>query len=374
MEYKLSSEQNILKESAHKLLAKECTSDFVREMAVDEKGFSQKLWDKMAELGWMSLLIPEKYNGSGISFIDLAVVLSEMGHACMSGPFFSSVVPGGLTVLEAGNEEQKTEILTEMADGKRILTLAWLEENGIYTQESVKLTADQKDDRFILSGVKLFVQDAHVADTIICAARTGDQPQDLSLFLVDSKTAGIDIQLLETMAGDKQCEVVFNQVEVPKTNLLGELNQGGAVLEKVLLKSSVAKCAEMNGGAKKVLDMAVDYAKGRKQFGKPIGAFQAVQHHCANMLTYADTIKYLMFQAAWKIDSGQPFEMEASICKAWVSDSYRKLVALGHQIIGGMGFMEEYDLQLYFKQAKTAEQMYGNADYHRELVAQKMGM
>jgi len=123
-----------------------------------------------------------------------------------------------------------------------------------------------------------------------------------------------------------------------------------------------------------VLDMAVDYAKGRKQFGRPIGAFQAVQHHCANMLTYADTIKYLMFQAAWKIDSGQPFEMEASICKAWGSDSYRKLVALGHQIIGGMSFMEEYDLQLYFKQAKTAEQIFGNADFHREIVAREMGM
>lgn len=374
MEFKLSLEQNILKESAHKLLAKECTSDFVRKMAVDEKGFSKKLWDKMAELGWMSLLIPEKYNGSGVNFVDLAVVLSEMGQVCISGPFFSSVVPAGLTILEAGSEEQKTEILTEMADGKRILTLAWLEEEGIYTRESIKLTADQKDDHFILSGVKLFVQDAHVADTIICAARTGAKPGDLSLFLVDPKTTGIEIQLYKTMAGDKQCEVLFNQVKIPKANLLGQINQGGGVLETVLLKSAVAKCAEMNGGATKVLDMAVDYAKGRKQFGKPIGAFQAVQHHCANMLTYADTIRYLMFQAAWKIDSGQPFEMEASICKAWVSDSYRKLVALGHQIIGGMGFMEEYDLQLYFKQAKTAEQMYGNAEYHRELVAREMGM
>ncbi|MBT3225172.1 MAG: acyl-CoA/acyl-ACP dehydrogenase [Deltaproteobacteria bacterium] len=374
MEYKLSSEQKILRESAHKFLAKECTSDFVREMAVDQKGFSDALWDKMAELGWMSLLIPEEYNGSGVNFVDLTVLLSEMGQVCLPGPFFSSVVQGGLAVLGAGSEEQKKEILSGLADGKRKLTLAWIEEEGQYTLESVKLTAEQRDDDFVLSGNKLFVQDAHVADTIICAARTGDRPENVSLFLVDSKSAGMAIQLFETMAGDKQCEVSFNQVKVPKANLLGEVNQGGAVLEKVLLKSAVAKCAEMNGGAKKVLDMAVDYAKGRKQFGRPIGAFQAVQHHCANMLTYADTIKYLMFQAAWKIDSGQPFEMEASICKAWGSDSYRKLVALGHQIIGGMSFMEEYDLQLYFKQAKTAEQIFGNADFHREIVAREMGM
>ena len=374
MDYDFSAGQNILKESAHKLLGKECTSDFVREMVDDEKGFSPKLWDKMAELGWMSLLIPEKYGGAGVSFLDLVVVLSEMGYHGLPGPFFSTVVQSGLMVLEAGSEAQKAEILPEIASGKRKMTLAWMEEEGSYFQESIGLTADLKDDHYNLAGTKLFVPDAHVADSIICVARTGDDVAALSLFLVDARAEGLDIRLFDTMAGDKQAEVVFDRVRVPRTNLLGEIGQAWPILEKVLLKSAVAKSAEMTGGADKVMELVIPYAKGRKQFGRPIGAFQAIQHHCADMLTYADTIKFLVHKAAWKIDSGEPFEKQAAICKAWASDSYRKLVALGHQTVGGVGFMEEFDLQLYFKRAKAAEQMFGDADFHRELIAREMGL
>jgi 3-oxocholest-4-en-26-oyl-CoA dehydrogenase beta subunit len=374
MDYDFSAEQNILKESAHKFLGKECSSDFVREMVDDKTGFSTNLWDKMAELGWMSLLIPEKYGGSGVSFLDLSIVLSEMGFYCLPGPFFSTVVQGGLTILEAGDETQKAEILPKIASGNHKLTLAWMEEEGTYSAEGIKLTAELEGDHYILSGAKLFVADAHLADTIICAARTGDAVESLGLFLVDAKIEGIDIRPFVTFAGDKQAEVVFDQVRVPKSNLLGDPGQAWPILEKVLLKSAVAKCAEMTGGADKVMELVIPYAKGRKQFGRPIGSFQAVQHHCANMLTYSDTIKYLVYKAAWEIDSGLPFEKQASICKAWVSDSYRKLVALGHQIVGGVGFMEEYDLQLYFKRAKTAELMFGDASFHREMVAREMGL
>ena len=374
MDYDFSVEQAILKESAHKFLGKECTSDFVREMVDDKMGFDPKLWDKMAELGWMSLLIPEKYGGSGVSFLDLSIVLSEMGYYCLPGPFFSTVIQSGLTILEAGDEAQKSDILPEIASGKRKLTLAWMEEDGSYSPESIKLTADLNNDHYILSGTKLFVPDPHLADTIICVARTADTVESLALFLVEAKTEGIDIRLFDTFAGDKQGEVLFNQVRVPRANVLGEPGQAWPILEKVLLKSAVAKSAEMTGGADKVMELVIPYAKGRKQFGRPIGAFQAIQHHCANMLTYADTIKYLVYQAAWEIDAGLPFEKQASICKAWVSDSYRKLVALGHQIVGGVGFMEEYDLQLYFKRAKAAEQMFGDANFHRELVAREMGL
>ncbi|MBU3916253.1 acyl-CoA dehydrogenase, partial [bacterium] len=214
--------------------------------------------------------------------------------------------------------------------------------------------------------------DARVADTIICAARTSESDKGLSLFLVDTKTPGITIQALDTISGDKTFELIFNQVSIPEKDLLGDLNGAWSVLETVLLKSAVAKSAEMTGGAEKVMEMVTDYVKGRKQFGKPVGAFQAVQHHCANMLTYLDTQKNLMYQAAWKISENLPFEFEAAACKAWSSDSYRKLTALGHQVVGGLGFMEEYDLQLYFKHAKTSELLCGDADFHREIVARKM--
>jgi alkylation response protein AidB-like acyl-CoA dehydrogenase len=374
MYYDLTEEQTMLKDSAHKFLADECPGELVRELTEDEKGFKQDLWRKMAELGWMGLQVPEQYGGSDMTFLELAVLLSEMGYYCLPGPFFSTVVLGGLTLMEAGSEEQKAKILPELAEGNCMLTLAWLEKDGTCSPEGLKLNAVSQDDHYILTGTKLFVPDAHVADTIICAARTGAEPEDITLFLVDAKSAGIDITLLDTLAGDKQCEVLFDKVAVPESTVLGGVGNGWPVLKKVLLMAAVAKSAEMAGAAQKVLEMAVTYVKDRTQFGRPVGAFQAVQHHCANMLTYADTVKYMMYEAAWRIASGLPFELEASMCKAWVSDSHRKLVALGHQVIGGIGFMEEHDLHLYFKRAKAAEQVFGDADFHRELVAQEMGL
>jgi alkylation response protein AidB-like acyl-CoA dehydrogenase len=374
MNYDLNEEQSILKEAAHKFLTNECPSELVREMAEDERGITPELWNKMSEVGWMGLLIPEEYGGAGMNFLYLAVLLSEMGYFCLPGPFFSTVVLGGLTLMEAGSNTQKAEILPDLAGGKRMMTLAWIEEDGTGSAEGIKLTADLKADQYIFSGTKLFVPDAHIADTIICAARTGEAPAEISLFLVDAKSPGISVQLLDTLAGDKQCEVVFDRVAVPKVNILGAPDLGWPILKKVLLMAAVAKSAEMIGGAQRVLEMAVDYVKIRTQFGRLVGAFQAVQHHCANMFTYSDTIKFMTYAAAWRIGAGLSFEKEASVCKAWVSDSFRKLVGLGHQVLGGIGFMEEHNLQLYFKRAKAAEQMFGDADFHREMVAQAMGL
>lgn len=378
MDYDLNKTQTILKDEAHRFLAKECPSDFVREIAEDKTGYSKELWQKMAELDWMGVLIPEQYGGMGGNFLDLTVLLSEMGYSCLPGPFFSCIVLGGLTILEAGSDSQKADVLPALYRGEQILSLAWLEQDGTYVPGGIKLAANLNGEEYILNGTKLFVPYAHVADTFICVARTRQTLEDknagLTLFLVNAKQQGIYIETLITMAGDRQCEVIFKDVTVSKDNILGQLDQGWPVLKKVLQMSAVAKCAEMIGGAQRAMDMAIPYVKGREQFGRPVGAFQAVQHHCANMLTYADTIKFMTYQAAWRISEGLPFEKEASMCKAWGSESYRKLVALAHQVIGGMGFMEEYDLQLYFKQAKAAEQILGDADFHRELVAQEIGL
>jgi alkylation response protein AidB-like acyl-CoA dehydrogenase len=307
-----------------------------------------------------------------MSFLDLAIILTEMGYFCVPGPFFSTVVLGGLTVLEAGNEEQKARILPEVAAGNRLLTLAWMEEEGTSSPEGITLRGEAGNDQFLLSGTKLFVPDAHVADTILCAARTGDAATEISLFEVDANRQGLQITPLDTLAGDKLCEVVFDGVMVPKGNLLGEMGGAWPVLNDTLLKAAVGKCAEMDGGAQRVLEFAVGYTKERVQFDRLIGTFQAIQHHCANMLTFADTIHFMTYCAAWKIAEGLPFERDASMCKAWGSQAYRKLVALGHQVLGGIGFMEEHDLHLYFQHAKASELAFGDADFHRERVAQSM--
>ncbi|MFC1822898.1 acyl-CoA dehydrogenase family protein [Thermodesulfobacteriota bacterium] len=377
MNYDLSEEQQMLKDAARKFLAKECTGEFIREMEEDEKGYTPDLWKKMVELGWVGLLIPEKYDGFEMSFLDLSVLLYEMGYACVPGPFFSTAVLGAITLIEAGNEAQKEALLPQVAGGERIMTLAWTEKGGSYLPGGISATAEKKGDQYVLSGSKLFVPDAHVADTIICAARTeagGDPENGISLFILDGKSSGLTIETLDTIGGDKQCEIILDQVEVAGENLLGEFNQGWAILTKVLEKAAVAKCAEMSGGAQKVIDFVVPYAKERQQFGQPIGSFQAIQHYCADILTYVDTTRFMTYQASWRISEGLSFEKEASMSKAWVSDSYQKLLALGHQIMGGTGFMEEHDLQLYFRRAKAAELAFGDADFHRERVAEEMGL
>ncbi len=374
MNYELNEEQRMIKDSANRFLAESCSSDFVRKMEEDEKGYTPEFWNKMAELGWMGLPFPEEVGGSGMTFFDLAVLLTEMGYFCAPGPFFSTVVLGGLAVLEAGSDEQKKRILSELAVGNRILTLAWLEESGSWGPAGIQFRAKPEGGGFSLSGTKLFVPDAHVADTILVAARTGDGPEEVSLFEVDAKASGVGITLLDSFGGDKLCEVAFEDVKVPEENLLGAAGGAWPVLKNTLLKAAVGKAAQMDGASQMALKFAVDYVKERVQFGKLIGTFQAVQFHCADMLTYADTIHFMTCHAAWKIAEGLPFEEEASMCKAWVSDSHRSLVGLSHQVLGGVAFMEEHDLQLYYRRAKAAELAFGDASLHRERVAQSMGL
>jgi len=374
MNYDISEEQTMIKDAANRFLSKECPSGFVRAMVDDPRGYTPELWHGMAELGWMGLLVPETYGGFGGNFLDLTVLLDEMGYFAAPGPFFSTVVLARLMILEAASETQKADILPGLVTGERIMTLAWTETEGVFTPEGIRLSATPEDDGYVLSGTKLFVPDANVAHTLICAARTGEGDQDISLFLVNTPSDGLSINPLITMAGDKQCEVIFDGVKIPRSALLGELDRGWPVVKKTQLMASVAKCAEMTGGGRMVMDLVIPWTKERIQFGRAIGSFQAVQHHCVNMLTCLDTLTYMTYEAAWLVSASKPFEIEASLCKAWVSDAYRRLVALAHQVLGGLGFMEEHDLGLYFKRAKAAELFFGDADFQRELVAREMDL
>lgn len=371
MDFGLSEGQKMLKQTARDFLAAECPSSLVKELETDDRGYTPELWRKMAQLGWMGLAFPEEYGGSGGSFLDLAVLLEEMGRVCLPGPFFSAVVLGGTTILELGNEKQKQELLPMIAKGELIVTLALTEPGSSYGSSEMTVEAIADGDNYIINGAKLFVPDAHIADYIICAAKTAT---GATLFLVDSESPGISCSLLKTIAGDKQCEVVFNKVKVPQENILGDLGQGWIQLQSILQRAAIAKCTEMVGGAQQVLEMTIDYVKQRVQFGRPIGAFQAVQHHCANMVTDVDTSKFITYKAAWRLSEGLPCNQEAAMAKAWLSDAYRRVTLLGHQCIGGIGFMEDHDLPLYSKRAKGAEIAFGDADFHREVVAQELGL
>jgi len=377
MDFALSEEQEMLKTMARDFLTNRCPKTVVKEMEEDEKGYTPELWREMAGLGWMGLAFPEKYGGGDMSFLDLAILLEEMGRACLPGPFFSTVVLGGLSILDAGSEEQKQEYLKKIASGEVIFTLALTEPSARYDAASITVKATADKDAYILTGTKLFVPDAHIADYLLCVARTkeGKGAEDgTTIFVVDGKSPGISYTVLKTIASDKLCEVVFDQVRIPKENILGELDQGWSEVQKIIERAAVAKCCEMVGGIQQVLEMTVDYAKERKQFGRPIGSFQAIQHYCANMATDVDGSRFATYQAAWRLSEGLPCSKEVAIAKAWTGEAYGRVIALAHQIHGAIGFTMDHDLHFYTRRAKAAQVTFGDADFYREIVAQEMGL
>jgi alkylation response protein AidB-like acyl-CoA dehydrogenase len=377
MDLGLSEEQEMLKRTAREMLEAECPKTLVRDMEEDEKGYSPELWQKLVEQGFMGLPFPEKYGGAGFEFLDLMVLVEEFGRALVPGPYFYTVVVAGMAINESGTEEQKQEYLTKISEGQAIMTLAHTEPSGRWDAGGVSVTGVADGDDFILNGVKLFVPDAHVSDYLIVTARTkeSDDPNEgITAFIVDAKSAGINYEVLKTIASDKQCEVELNDVRVPRTNVLGNVDEGWPIVEQALRRGAVGKCAEMVGNSQQVLEIAVDYAKNRVQFGRPIGSFQAVQHHCANMATDVDGSRFITYQAAWKLSEGLPCDKEISMAKAWVSEACRRVDGLGHQVHGGIGFTKEHDMQLFFRRAKQAELFFGDADFHREKVAQEIGL
>ena len=377
MDLGLSEEQEMLKKSACDFLQKECPKRLIRQLDESDEGYSVELWRRMAELGWVGLVFPEKYGGSGRSFLDLTILLEEMGYNIVPGPFFSTVVLGGLAILAAGSEEQKMEFLPKIARGEMILSLALTEPAASYDAASVKTKAIARNGEYVIKGTKLFVLNANVADYILCVARTKEtkDPEDgITVFLVDARSPGLTCTLLKTLARDKQCEVVLDNVTVSEKSVVGKRDEGWPMVKDILQKAAVAKCAEMVGGAQAALDMAVNYAKERVQFGRPIGSFQAIQHYCADMAMDVGGSRFVTYTAAWKVSEGLPAALDAAIAKAWVSEAYARVTLSAHQIFGAIGFTMDHDIHLYYRQAKAAEIIFGGADFHRAIVAHELGL
>ncbi len=374
MDLGLDESQQMLKTSARAFLESECPDTYVRDMEEDERGYTPEMWGQLAEQGWLGLMFPESYGGVGLSFLDLTILLEETGRALLPGPFFSSVVMGGMAIMDAGSDAQKSELLSAIAEGRLIISLALTEPSARWDAAGVQTTAQATAGGYVLDGTKLFVPNAHVSDYLVVAARTGKGERDVTLFVTPSRGDGISQTLLKTIASDRQSEVVFDGLEVPSSRVLGEVNGGWDTIEKVVRWGAVGKCAEMVGGSQQVLDMTVEFAKQRVQFGRPIGSFQAVQHHCANMATDVEGSRYLTYQAAWLLSEELPAEREVAMAKAWVSDAYARVCATGHQCHGAIGFTKEHNMQLYSRRAKAAELAFGDSDFHLEQVAQSIGL
>jgi alkylation response protein AidB-like acyl-CoA dehydrogenase len=365
VDFALNEQQEMMQTLARDFLTTEFSDKVLRAMAADDKGYTTELWKKLVETNLLGLSIPEEYGGVG-DFLDLVVVLEEMGRACFIGPFFSSVVLGASTIITAGSEEQKQTYLPGIAEGNTIITLALAEESGKYSADSVSTTAVQKGNDYVLNGKKLFVTDASAADYLICAAAMG---RGISLFIVENNAPGVKCTSLKTISGDKQSEVAFDNVITSGDSVLGELDKGWQYMEKVLQKANIARCAEMVGLAQQALNISLDYARERIAFGHPIGAFQSIQHRCADMLIDVDGSRFATYQAAWRINEGLPAGREVAIAKSWVGQACRRVMHSAHQVHGAIGFTEDHILHFYTKKARYSEFSFGDVDDNLEKLA-----
>ena len=382
MNFAFSEEQEELRRSVKRFLEDKSPVSEVRRLMETTEGYDPKVWSQMGnELGLQSLHIPEAYGGQGYSFVELVVVLEEMGRALLCAPYFASVCLAANAILNAGTEDQKQSLLPGIASGETIATLAFTEPNGRWDASGITMEAvpagDGPDDAggYRLEGTKMFVLDGHTAGLIVVAARqAGSGGTDgISFFTVDGGAEGLTRTPLPTMDQTrKQAKLEFSGVSA---QLLGEQAAGWAALSKTLDQAAVCLSAEMVGGAQRCLDMAVDYAKVRIQFGRPIGSFQAIKHKCADMLLEVESAKSAAYYAGWAAaEDNEERPVVASLAKAYCSEAYFHAAAENIQIHGGIGFTWEHDAHLYFKRAKSSELLLGDATYHRELLAQRIGI
>ena len=376
MDLRFTETQEILKKMARDFLTTECPKTLVRKLEQSEEGYSPEVWKKMAELGWMGLIIPEEYGGMGYTFQDLIVLLEEIGRNILPGPLIATITSAFL-ILEAGTEEQKKELLPKVAQGELILTTALLEGEGVFDASGIGAKATAKGDNFVIDGTKLFVEMAHVADYIICVTRTNDgtaPEKGITLFIVDSEATGISHEVMPTIAADKLCEVHFKDVTVRKKDILGKIDGGWPIVEMMLRKGAIAKCAESLGAIETCVEMTVAYSKERTQYERPIGAFQALQHKMADMWTAMETSRYLIYEAAWMESEGLPCAKEASMAKAYVNEVYKDVSKWAVRLHGAIATSADHDIPFYYRRSKAADIAFGGTDFHREIVAQKIGL
>ncbi len=371
MNFAFSEEQEELRRSVRRFLEDKSPMTEVRRLMETTEGFDRAVWDQMAnQLGLQALAIPEEYGGAGFGYVELTVVFEEMGAALLCAPYFATVALGANALLSSGDEAAKKDLLPGIASGETIATVAITEDDGRWDIDAITLAATSTGDGWKLDGHKMFVIDGHNADLVLVAGRTD---HGVSLFAVDAGAAGLTATPLATMDQTrKQARLEFASTPA---RLVGDDGGAAPVLSRTLDLAAVALAAEQVGGAQRCLDMAVEYAKTRIQFGRPIGSFQAIKHKCADMLLEVESAKSAAYYAGWAAaEDSEELPVVASLAKSYCSEAYFHAAAENIQIHGGIGFTWEHDAHLYFKRAKSSELMLGDPSYHRELLAQRIGI
>lgn len=376
MNFAFTEDQDSLRDVVRSFVENKSSEETVRELMDTETGYDPAVWAQMGgELGLQGLHIPEEFGGQGYGFVELAIVFEEMGRRLLCAPYFATVALAANAILNAGTNDEKAALLPGIASGETIGALAFTEANGRWDADGITMVAKGSGSDWTLDGEKMFVIDGHNADLIVVVARTeGTTGEDgISFFTVAGDAAGLTRTPLATMDQTrKQARLEFTGV---KATPLGAPGAGWAALSKTLDQAAVCLSNEMVGGAQFVLDMSVEYAKVRVQFGRPIGSFQAIKHKCADMLLEVESAKSAAYYSAWAAaEDNEELPVVASLSKAYCSDAYFHSTAENIQIHGGIGFTWEHPAHLYFKRAKSSEILLGDATYHRELLAQRIGI
>lgn len=375
MDIKLSEEQAQLQEMARRFMDKHCGFDFVRGIEKESDiGFSRDMWRQFADMGWLGMIVPEEFGGMGLGTLDLVILIREMGrHVCPS-PFLYTAVLAADLVATAGSEQQKRELLPQIVAGERVYAFAYQEYSRHFRPEHIKLRAERQGDAFRLNGSKLFVEFADGADTLVVAARTGQEKarEGLTLFLVDRNSAGIATTHMPTMARDRHYQVDFSDVSVPASAVLGEVDGGWAALEPSLNKTVIAFCGYTNGAGFEMHEHATQYAKERVQFGRPIGQMQTIQGYLAQLIMELYGADMLTMFTAFQIDKGRHTRGYVAKAKAFSAETVGHVMDVGSQIFGGMGYMEEQDTTLFLRRGKQYQLALGGTEYWEDVIAEEI--
>ena len=372
LDLKLNESEQIIRKSALDFLKRDAPKEVVQVLQETDTGYTEELWKKVVDMGWMGIIIPEEYGGTGSTLTSAGALFEALGTGPLPGPYFNSGILSSLIIMEAANEEQKQEVLPDIAEGEKILTLALTEPSLSWDPSGIAVKAEAKNGDYILNGVKLFTMDAAAASHLIVVARTGagnDPAEGLSLFLVDKNTEGVAVRRLPGFFSDRTFEVRLDSVKVPESALLGTLNEGWDVLQKGIDKAVPVLCAYKAGACRDLFDATQDYARTRIQFGQPIGRFQRVQDLIIEMIDHMDAARWSAYECLWKLDNGIPAGENVHTAKAIASEAYWEVATLAIKVFSGISYSREHPVSFHMKASRCLYSYLGEPAYHRQQLA-----
>ena len=372
LDLRFNETEQMLRQTALDFLKRDAPKEVIQVLQETDTGVTEELWKKVVDMGWLGIIIPEEYGGTGSTLTSAGALFEALGTGPLPGPYFSSGILGSLIILEAGTEEQKKAILPDVAEGRKVLTLALTESSYGWEPGAVQTSAESKNGDFILKGVKLFTMDAQTATHLIVVARTGnetDPTNGLSLFLVDKETEGVSVRRLPGFLSDRTFEVKLDSVKVPRSAVLGEINGGWQPLEKGINKTIPVLCAYKAGACQDLFDATLEYSRIRIQFGQPIGRFQRVQDMIIEMIDHKDAARWSTYECLWKLDNDKPAGDGVHLAKAISSEAYWEVCTLAVRVFSGISYSREHPVSFHVKASRCLYSYLGEPNYHRQKLA-----